>query len=161
MSDTLARIRAKVGERHLGGSCSRDGCRVFMTDVPSPRVVADSDRAFPGHGIPGRRCDFVLFFQTAADVLVIVPMELKSGADMSGVAEQLQAGATFAERVTPETPDSIFRPILFHGRGLHAKQRQALNRAKVRFRGVDLSIKTARCGRPRNLAAALAPYCAV
>ena len=88
-------------------------------------------------------------------------MELKSGADTSGVAEQLQAGATFAERIVPENLCSIFRPILFHGRSLHAKQRKALNRAKVRFRGVALSIKTARCGRPRNLARALSPHCAV
>ena len=157
MSDTLARIRTAVGKRYLSESCSRDGCRVFMTGIPSPRVVADADRAFPPHGILGRRCDFVLFFQTAPSILVIVPIELKSGADTSGVAEQLQAGATFAERIVPETPCSIFRPILFHGRSLHAKQRKALNRAKVRFRGVDLSIKTARCGRPRNLAQALSP----
>ena len=161
MSDTLARIRTAVGERHLSESCSRDGCRVFMTGIPSPRLVADADRAFPSHGISGKRCDFVLFFRTGEDVLVIAPMELKSGADTSGVAEQLQAGATFVERIVPDTPCSAFRPILFHGRSLHAKQRKALNRAKVRFRGVDLSIKTARCGRPRNLAQALFPHCAV
>ena len=160
MSNTLVCIRRTVGEEHLGQSCSRDGCRVFMTDIPSPRVVADADRAFPRHGISGRRCDFVLFFQTAGNVLVIAPMELKSGADTSGVAEQLQAGAAFAERIIPETLFPLFRPILFHGRGLHAKQRKALNRAKVRFRGADLSIKTARCGQPRNLARALSPHVA-
>ena len=100
-----------------------------------------------------------LFLQSAGDVLVIVPMELKSGdADTSQVAEQLQAGAEFAAGIVSNTPAPTFRPVLFHGQGLHPKQRKDLNRAKVRIQGVDFSIKTARCGRPRNLAQALSPH---
>ena len=118
MSNALAHIRIKVGEKFLSQSCSRDGCQVFMTDIPSPRVVADADRTFPRYGFSGRRCDFVLFFQTAKNVLVIAPMELKSGADTSSVAEQLQAGAAFAEHIVPDSVRSFVR---FHGRRLHAK----------------------------------------
>ena len=88
MNKTLTSIGTKVGEENLIQSCSRDGCRVYMTGVPSSRVI----------------------------------------------------------------------PILFHGQGLHPKQRKDLNRAKVRIQGVDFSIKTARCGRPRNLAQALSPH---
>ena len=88
-------------------------------------------------------------------------MELKSGSvDASHVAEQLQAGAEFAAKVVSTASDPTFRPILFHGQGLHPKQRKDINRAKVRIQGVEVSIKTARCGRPRNLAQALSPQAA-
>ena len=47
------------------------------------------------------------------------------------------------------------RPILIHGRSLDRRERKTLNRAKIRFRGQHLTIATARCGRPKNLAGAL------
>ena len=161
MSRFLTEIRNKVGEDYLSRSCSRDGCRVYMTDVPSSRVVVDLEEVFNKQGRSGRRCDFVLFYQTPRESLVIAPVELKSGnADTSEAAGQLQAGATYAQELVSETSAATVRPLLFHGRGLHPKQRRDLNRAKVRFRGVDLSIKTARCGQRRNLAEALSPHVA-
>ena len=161
----LADIRTRVGEENLSRSCSGDGCRVHMTDVPSSRVIVDVERVFQSRGLAGKRCDFVLFLQTARNALVIVPVELKSGhADTSQVVGQLQAGAEFAasvvKGVASKTPAPIFRPVLFHGRGLHPKQRKDLNRAKVRIQGVELSIKTARCDRRGNLAQALSPHAA-
>ena len=130
-----------------------------MTGVPSSRVIVDVERVFASRRIAGRRCDFVLFLQSAGSVLVIVPVELKSGdADASQVAEQLQAGAEFAAGIVSNTPAPTFRPVLFHGQGLHPKQRKDLNRAKVRIQGVGFSIETARCGRPRNWAQALSPH---
>lgn len=130
-----------------------------MTGVPSSRIIVDIERVFNSRRMAGRRCDFVLFLQSAGSVLVIVPMELKSGdADASQVAEQLQAGAEFAASIVSKTPAPIFRPVLFHGQGLHPKQLKDLNRAKVRIQGVDFSIKIARCGRRLNLAQALSPH---
>ena len=165
MNKALADIRTTVGEENLSRSCSGDGCRVYMTDVPSSRVIVDVERVFQSRGLAGKRCDFVLFLQTARNALVIVPVELKSGhADTSQVAGQLQAGAEFAasivRSVVSKPPAPIFRPVLFHGKKLHPKERNDLNRAKVRIQGVDLSIKTAHCGRPRNLAQALPPHAA-
>ena len=152
----LGRIRTQVGTESLSGSCSRDGCRVYMTDVLSPRIVVDVDRASQVHEITGKRCDFILFFLgVAKDTLVMVPMELKSGGiDASTVSEQLQRGVEFAERFTPNRIEvgTVCHPVLFHGKSIHEKARKALNRAKVRFRGQQLTIKTARCGQPRNLA---------
>ena len=153
---TLSRIHAQVGTENLSKSCSRDGCQVYMTDVPSPRIVVDVDRASRTHEIAGKRCDYILFFVNATrNTLVIVPMELKSGGiDASVVSEQLQRGVELAERFTHNRIEvrSICHPILFHGKRIHEKARKALNRAKVRFRGQQLTIKTARCGQPRNLA---------
>ena len=129
-----------------------------MTGVPSPRVVVDADRAFPARGARGKRCDYLLFFIAAgADTLVVVPIELKSGAvDASTAAEQLQQGAMFANDVAPDRSETVCCPILFHGKSIHPSQRKVLNRAKVLFRGRRLTIKTARCNRPRNLAQVLA-----
>ena len=161
MNKALTSIEREVGEENLSRSCSRDGCRVYMTGVPSSRVIVDIERVFARRRMAGRRCDFVLFLQTAGDVLVIVPVELKSGdADASQVAEQLQAGAEFVAGIVSNTPAPTFRPVLFHGQGLHPKQRKVLNRAKVRIQGVDFSIKTARCGQPGNLARVLSPHAA-
>ena len=89
----------------------------------------------------------------------MVPMELKSGGvNASTVSEQLQRGVDLAERFTRNRIDvrSVCRPVLFHGKHIHEKARKALNRAKVRFRGRRLTIKTARCGQPGNLANVLA-----
>ena len=159
-NSTLSRIRAQVGTENLSESCSRDGCRVYMTDVPSPRIVVDVDRASQAHEIAGRRCDYILFFiSSTCGTLVMVPMELKSGGvNASTASEQLQRGVELAERFTRNKIDvrSVCHPVLFHGKRIHEKARKALNRAKVRFRGRQLTIKTARCGQPRNLANVLA-----
>lgn len=157
MSKIFSRIRAQVGTENLSESCSRDGCRVYMTDVPSPRIVVDVDRASRTHGISGKRCDYILFFTNGArdTTLVMVPMELKSGGiNASTASEQLQRGAELAEHFTPNNiaVGAVCHPILFHGKRIHEKARKALNREKVQFRGRQLTIKTARCGRPGNLA---------
>ena len=160
MSNVFSRIRAQAGTENLSESCSRDGCRVYMTNVPSPRIVVDVDRASQAHGISGKRCDYILFFTSATrDTLVIVPMELKSGGfNASTASEQLQRGTELAERFTRNriAVGSVCHPILFHGKRIHEKARKALNRAKVQFRGRQLTIKTARCGQPGNLANVLA-----
>lgn len=94
VDEILSGIRSRVGTENLSNTCRKDGCRVSMEDVPTPRIVVDADRAFPAHNVEGKRCDYVLFFiGTAADTLVIVPMELKGGTvDASVTSEQLQCG---------------------------------------------------------------------
>ena len=157
MNEVLDKIRTQVGAENLSDSCRRDRCQVSMEEIPSRRIVADADRAFPAHRMEGKRCDYVLFFISAAkDTLFAVPMELKSGGvDASEVFEQLQRGAEFADLFVPKAFRTICHPVLFHGKSIHPKQRKTLNRAKVLFRGRQLTIKTARCNQPRNLARAL------
>ena len=149
-------IRANIGAENCCESCSRDRCRVFLEDVPRERIVVDADKAFEAHGQWGKRCDFILFVLEGAQKLVAVPVELKSGnVDVSDALEQLQKGAAFAERFTPEASGAVCRPILFHGKAIHRKYRSAINRKKIRFLGVNLTVKISRCNRPRNLADAL------
>ena len=153
MSEALDEIRSRVGEKNLSTSCSRDGCRVYLTDVPSNRVIVDVDKVLPDstdeHG------DYVLFYTDDKNTLVTVPMELKSGdVDASKAHKQLQQAATYADKITKDSKP-VCHPTLLHGGSIHPKQRKTLNRTKIRFRDRLLTIKTARCGRPRNLALAL------
>ena len=149
MSEVLNQIRTRVGEENLNTLRSRSGCGVNMTEAPVPRVVIDADRAFPAHGMAGKRCDYVIFFfDTANSCLAVVPIELKGGdVKASDVSEQLQAGAKFAERFTPQATETVCLPRLFH-KGIHRKERSQLQRASIRFRGEDRPIKTAHCGSP-------------
>lgn len=157
--EVLGRIRSEAEAGHLSESCSRGGCQVSMTDVPRSRVIVDLDRALPPGTTREKRCDYVLFLVgVRQEALVMMPMELKSGGfHATAAAEQLQQGAEFADELIQDYsgPKSICHPVLFHGKGIHEKELKSLNRAKVRFRGRQLTIKTARCGRPRNLAAVL------
>lgn len=156
MSAVLARIRSKVGEGSLSKSCKRDGCRAYMKGIPACRVIVDMDKIPAARHAGGKRCDFVLFFIQEGGKLIVAPIELKSGdVDGSEVAEQLRSGTGFADRTSPAKPEPHCRPILFHGKRIHSRQRKALNRSKVIFRGSELTIKTARCGRSRNLAGVL------
>ena len=157
MSEVLDRIQTQLGAENLSDSCSRDRCRVSMEGVPSPRIVVDLDLALAPQKMEGKRCDFVLFFaSTDKDILFAVPMELKSGGvDASEVSAQLQRGADYTHCLAPQQFEAVCLPVLFHGGSIHPKQRKTLNRAKVRFRGRQLTITTARCDRRRNLASVL------
>ena len=151
-TDLLDSLRSRIDADHRITSCGGRGCRVDMAGVPAPYVIVDADEAFPAHGI-----DRVLFLLGPAPRrLVSAPIELKSGGlNASHVADQLQGSIEFVNRVAPPGAPLACRPILVHGHGLHPKQRKALGRIKIRFRGQRLTIATARCNRPGNLATAL------
>ena len=62
LSEVLDEIRKRVGEENLTNSCSSDGCRVDMTDVPRERIVVDVERVFQVNQKKGRRCDRMLLY---------------------------------------------------------------------------------------------------
>lgn len=160
ISEVLEHIRKAIGSENLSRLRSRAGCRVDLTDAPSPRVVVDADLAFPAHGIGGRKCDYILFYVETSQNLVVVPIELKRGSiNISEALAQLQGGADFAARFVPARRDfqTTCRPLLFHGGRVHRRKQKRKranegDRATVRFLGGNFQIKTARCSRPRNLA---------
>ena len=157
-TDILGSLRSRIGANNLVTSCNGAGCRVYMTDVPRKRVIVDADKAFDAHRIPGQRCDRVLFLLGPAPCrLIAAPIEFKSGTvDASEVAGQLQQGIEFVKRFAPPDAHLACRPILIHGHGLHSYQREILSRTKISFGRQRLTITTARCNHPRNLATALA-----
>lgn len=155
MSAVLDGIRSRVGSANCSNSCSRNHCKVNLTDVPADRVIVDADKAFPAHGCGGKRCDFILFVDRGRRPLLAALLELKSGrTDALDTAMQLQGGAHFAARFTsPSKTDCL--PVLFHGKGLNRIERDRLNRAKITFHGRKLTVRTAQCNVPRNLARVL------
>lgn len=156
MDDILGYIRDKIGAENCSRSCSRDKCGVDLSAINPTRVIANADSKSLANFFPGKRCDFILFLENSDGTVVIAPLELKHGkAEASSTAEQLQASACFAERMIPESCCPVCQPILFHGQRLHPVQLKELNQAKIRFRGAQLKIQTAKCGQPGNLAKAL------
>ena len=161
MNNMLKHIQDKIGAEHCRKSCSKDNCKVDLSDTPSPRLIVDPESK-EGEGLANyfpdneKKCDSILFFQSPAGKLVVAPLEFKTGeVKATPISEKLQAAACFAERMIPKSCDSICHPILFHAGSLHRDQLKKLNRAKIHFRGARLTIRTARCGKPGNLAKAL------
>ena len=128
-----------------------------MASIPSERVVLDVDLAFPTGRADTNQCDFVLFYIDAAqNCLVGVPMELKRGdVDVSEAIAQLQEGARIVDNHTPSNVDMNLTLILVHGGSIHRSQRNRLRTSRIRFRGEQFPINTARCGHEGNLAQAL------
>lgn len=151
MTRKLDRIRAAVGDQNLARNCSRDGCRGYLSGVPSPRLIFDVDKALPSTSV---RCDFILFLLLENEEKIIVaPIELKSGSvDVSETIKQLMEGASIAHR---KAPDASCVPILIHGKSIHKSQRDKLIKARIKFGNKQLTIKTARCADKQNLKKAL------
>ena len=140
------------GLLNISQSLSRDECGVDDSGLPARRIIVDADLAFPAHRWEGSRCDYVIFFPAADERHVVVPLELKSGrAEVCHMSTQLQNGADFAARFAPA--NTICYPVLIHGKRISLEK---LNRAKVQFRGRQMTIVTGRCNRSWNLERALA-----
>ena len=147
-------IRGQVDEESLIDSCSGEGCRVDMTNIPSDRVVIHVEREFDSRNMPEKRCDRLLFYIDGNN-LAAAPIELKSGkAEQSEVIEKLQNSLHFAASIVPRTVTTAYRPILFEGRGIKWTNPSGTKQLNVSFRGT-LRIRVGRCGRRENLAKAL------
>ena len=129
-----------------------------MTGLPSERVVIDVEREFDSRNRTEKRCDHLLFFiDTTGNNLVAAPIELKSGkAEQSGVIEKLQNSLHFAADIVPRTRTltTVYRPILFQGRGIKWTNPSGTKQLNVSFRGT-LQIRVGRCGKSKNIAEAL------
>ena len=155
----LDEIREQVGIESLMDSCSGEGCRVDMTGIPPERVVIDVEREFDSRNRTEKRCDRLLFFiDTAENNLVAAPIELKSGkAKQSEVTEKLQNSLNFAASLAPRTRalTTVYRPILFQGRGIKWTNPRGTKQLNVNFRGNKLRIRVGRCGKDENIVRSL------
>lgn len=157
LHETFEKIRQWIGNRRAT-SYTKEGCRVSMANIPSDRVVLDVDLVSPTGNTDTNQCDFVLFYiDTAHNHLVGVPMELKRGdVKASEVVAQLQEGARIVDNCLPNDVDLNLILVLVHGGSMHKSQRNRLSTSRIRFRGEEFPINTARCGHEGNLAQALA-----
>ena len=148
MNEVLNEIRNAVGKENLCQSLSRDGCVVDSGSLPHSRIVVDIDQACPDREVVGSRCDFVVFFaHDSPHRVVAVPLELKSGSAIAAhVSAQLQQGADFADRVAP--PETGCLPVLMRRGKINLHK---LNREKIEYRGLQLTIRVGRCNKLNNL----------
>lgn len=165
--ELLAEIGKQVHAECISKSCSGDGCRVYLTDTPSDRVIVNLECEFEQRKISTRRCDYVLFCGDASqNNLIVVFIELKSGTfKTSIVTNQLQGAANFVtkifEKLTEEaksvlnTLEITCIPALFHGKRIDRFELRELERAKIRFLRQNATIKRRKCGEPKNLALVL------
>ncbi len=155
----LDEIRAQVGTESLINSCSGEGCRVYMDGIPPERVVIDVEDEFDSRKMTEKRCDRLLFFiDTDDNNLVAAPIELKSGkAEQSEVTEKLQNSLRFTASIVPRAMalTTVYRPILFEGRGIKWINPKGTKQLNVNFRGNKLRIRVGRCGKDENLVRAL------
>ena len=158
LHEVLEEIRQWIGDREATSPYTKEGCRVSMGNIPTNRIVLDVDLAFPTGRTNTNQCDFVLFYiDTAQNNLFGVPMELKRGdVDASEAVAQLQEGARIVDDCTPNDVEMNLVLVLVHGGSVHRSQRNRLRTARIRFRGAEFPINTARCGHQGNLAQALA-----
>ena len=113
------------------------------------------ERELDSRNMTEKRCDRLLFYIDGNN-LVAAPIELKSGkAEQSEVVEQLQNSLHFAANIVPRTLTTVYRPILFHGRGIKWINPKGTKQLNANFRGSNLRIRIGRCGRRENLARAL------
>lgn len=128
-------------------TCSRDGCRVSMTDAPQSHLLVDLDCTELEPVRDGKRCDF-LFVADGDHAAWVVPIELKSGAFRGGpVTEQLQGGANAANDWIPAGCSLRFVPILASGRRVRRERLKSLRRVTVTLRGQRRKPLLIRCGR--------------
>ncbi len=152
-SEILSQIRKLIGEENLINSCSGSGCRVYLTDMPSERLIVDVDSVFDAHGHKGKRCDrFVLYCKPKDGILIVVLIELKSG-DFKAreVFQQLQSSADFISGIIPEDWITECIPILFYGKMPHKAQNIDLRKFEIHFRNKNKPIRRNKCGAPKNL----------
>ena len=167
LKELLAEIKEQVNQECLSNSCSGDGCRVHLTDVPSDRTIVNLECEFEQRKINTKRCDYVLFCgDDTQDSLAVVLIELKSGTfKTSGVTDQLQGAADFVVEVFRKLSEPAIEalkalkitciPVLFYGRGIDKSQRYKLERAKIRFLSQNTAIKRSKCNQAKNLVSVL------
>ena len=167
LKELLAEIKEQVNQECLSNSCSGDGCRVHLTDVPSDKTIVNLECEFEQRKINTKRCDYVLFCGAdTQDSLAVVLIELKSGTfKASGVADQLQGAADFVGEVFRKLSEPAIEalkafkitciPVVFYGKGIDKSQRYKLERAKIRFLRQNPTIKRRKCGEPKNLASVM------
>ena len=157
LSKGLTNIQKQVSPDSLTNSCSGEGCQVYLTGIPRQKIVIDVEKEFDARGDNRKRCDRMLFYDNdAKKTFIAVPIELKSGkAEESDVREKLENSLKFAATIAPtrkESAETVYVPVLFHGRGINWTNPRSRQQFTVNFQGKTLTVLTGRCGRKRNLA---------
>ena len=155
LSKGLTHIREQVSPNNLTVECGGEKCKVYRTGLPRKRVVINVEKEFDARGESRKRGDRLLFYGNK-NTLVAVPIELKSGkADESDVREKLENSLKFAATLAPDrkgSGETVYVPVLFHGRGINWTNPKNRRQLTVNFQGKSVLVLIGRCGRKKNLA---------
>jgi len=130
-------------------NCRRDGCAASLGNVPNPHWIADMDK--PSLGLQNRKhCDFVIFHDEQDGVHAIA-LELKNSPNVGRAVDQLRETARYLQERFPAPHQlSEFRAVLVHGRGISKAFNRKLLRAKLIFRGAQVTIERRHCNDPKT-----------
>ena len=156
LSKRLTNIREQVSPNSLTNSCSGEGCKVYLTDIPKEKVVINVEKEFDARRDNRKRSDRLLFYgDDTKKIFVAVPIELKGRGkgDELQVLEQLKNGLEFASTLVQDFKKTVYVPIVLTKKGIRwTNPRRQNKELKVNFKGKTLRVLTGRCGRKRNLA---------
>ena len=165
--ELLTEIGKQVNDECLSKSCKDQGCRVYLTDTPTDRIIVNLECEFKRRKKRTKRCDYIIFCgKTPYTNLLVILIELKGGGFKTPeITAQLQKGADFVTEIFEELPEEVKSvlstieitcvPVLFHGKGIDRFQLRELERAKVRFSNQKPTIKRCKCSEPKNLSLVL------
>ena len=106
LNKRLTYIRGQVSPDSITKSCSGEGCRVYLTDIPRQKVIINVETEFDARRDNRKRADCLLFYGNK-NTFVAVPIERKSGkAKESDVREKLENSLKFATTLAPDPKGS-------------------------------------------------------
>ena len=167
LKELLTEIGKQVNDECLSKSCKDKGCRVYLTDTPTDRIIVNLECEFKRRKRRTKRCDYIIFCGNAPYTnLVVILIELKGGDfETTEITAQLQKGSDFVTEIFEKLPKKANTalntleitcvPILFHGQGIDRFQLRELERAEVRFNSQNSKIKRRKCNEPKNLSLVL------
>lgn len=140
----IDRIRITVNRSCVADEIVRAGCTLRLSGTPEPRLLVDLD--LPGSPLDENavRCDYLAFVSLGDEMLCVVPVEFKRSW-RGKMVEQLQAGASEAEKYLPAACECRFRAVGVFERFSPKIARRAL-RLRVGFRGRWEPVRVATCG---------------
>ena len=83
LSKELTHIQEQVSPSSLTNSCSGEGCKVYLTDIPKEKVVINVEKEFEARRDNRKRSDRLMFYKNdTKKTFVAVPIELKGHGNM-------------------------------------------------------------------------------
>ena len=145
MTELLKRIRREIDKGCLVERLNKEGCKVKMTDAPTPIVIIDLDKPNSLLIRSETRCDYILVAEGHEFHWVAV-LELKKGRlHADEVVRQLRAGSAKAMKLVPEGEAVRFRPIAVSG-SKPKFERMKLRGKKIKFHGQSERVLLMSCG---------------
>ena len=148
MKQSIDQIRDKFNKNCLThGKLRKKGCGIKLTDISPKRFTVDFDNCNSPLSKKQIRCDYLLIANCDRDLILVAPIELKSGRfHTKKVISQLRAGSQIAEQHISKNEHVKFIPILVSGTRTR-KQVQQLKEIKnyINFHKDSQPIKVMNC----------------